>query len=199
MLVFNSASMKRIGLFGGSFDPVHIGHLLVAQAACEEIALDRLFFIPAAQSPFKPALAPAPDSMRLRMLRLALAGKPKYEVDPQELTRGGISYSIDTVRDYNRRFPGVELMYLIGADHVPTLPKWREAGQLARMVRFVVIPRPGEVPAAAVPPFQIEVLGGWPLRVSSSEIRSRVKSGFSVDHLVPPGVDEAIREAKLYQ
>jgi nicotinate-nucleotide adenylyltransferase len=191
--------MKRIGLFGGSFDPVHIGHLLVAQAACEELGLDRLFFIPAAQSPFKPALAPAPDATRLRMLRLALAGKPGYEIDPQELTRGGISFSIDTVRDYARRFPGAELMYLVGADHVPTLPKWREADALAAMVRFVVIPRPGEIPAAATPPFRIEVLGGWPLKVSSSEIRARVKAGRPVDHLVPPGVADVIREQGLYR
>src|SRR5215211_7949768 len=97
--------MKRIGLFGGSFDPVHLGHLLVAQAACEELALDRLFFIPAAQSPFKPVNDPAPAALRLRMLRLALAGKSKYEIDEQELDRGGLSFTIETVRDYARCFP----------------------------------------------------------------------------------------------
>src|SRR4051794_7686772 len=111
--------MKRIGLFGGSFDPVHIGHLLVAQAACEELALERLFFVPAAQSPFKPENEPAPAASRLRILRLALAGHSNYEIDEQEVRRGGISFTVDTVRDYTARFPSAELFYLIGADHVP--------------------------------------------------------------------------------
>src|SRR6266478_4740462 len=119
-------SLKRIGLYGGSFDPVHLGHLLVAQAACEEVGLDRLFFIPAAQSPFKPGTTPTPAAERLRLLRLALAGKNHYEIDEQEIKRGGVSYTIDTARDYARRFPQNKLLYLIGTDHIPQLPKWRE-------------------------------------------------------------------------
>ncbi len=191
--------MKRIGLFGGSFDPVHIGHLLVAQAACEELSLDRLFFIPAAQSPFKPMSEPVAAALRLRMLRLSLAGKSNYEIDTQELTRGGVSYSVDSVRDYTKRFSGTELFYLIGADHVPTLPKWREAEQLAALVQFVVIPRPGEIPATLPVPFRIQVLGGWPLRLSSSQIRARVREGRDIAHLVPPGIADVIREANLYR
>jgi nicotinate-nucleotide adenylyltransferase len=191
--------MKRIGLFGGSFDPVHLGHLLVAQAACEELALDRLFFIPAAQSPFKPESQPAPAAIRQRMLRLALAARPNYEIDSQEISRGGVSFTIDTVRDYTRRFPQTELFYLIGADHVPTLPKWREAEQLARLVKFVVIPRPGETAATLDPPFRIRVLGGWPLKLSSSQLRARVQAGQPVSHLVPLGVAEVIQETRLYR
>ena len=87
----------KLGLFGGSFDPVHLGHLLVAQAAIEELGLDRLFFIPAAQSPFKPANQPAPAATRLQLLRLALAGKTNCEIDDQEIRRGGVSYTIETV------------------------------------------------------------------------------------------------------
>lgn len=191
--------MKRIGLFGGSFDPVHLGHLLVAQAACEDLALDRLFLIPAAQSPFKPASKPAPDAMRLRMLRLALAGKSNYEIDEQELQRGGVSFTIDTARDYSARFPGSEIFYLIGADHVPTLPKWREAQQLAMLVQFVVIPRPGDAPASLPPPFRIRTLGGWPLQLSSSQVRARVREGLAVNHLLPFGVSAVIEEEKLYR
>jgi nicotinate-nucleotide adenylyltransferase len=100
----------KIGLFGGSFDPIHLGHLLVAQAAAEEAGLERLFFIPAAQSPFKPDTAPTPAAERLRLLRLALAGKNHCEVDDQEVRRGGISYTIDTVRDYARRFARREIV-----------------------------------------------------------------------------------------
>lgn len=191
--------MKRIGLFGGSFDPVHIGHLLVAQAACEELVLDRLFFIPTSQSPFKPASEPAPAAVRLRMLRLALAGNANCEIDEQEIYRGGVSYTIDTVRDYTRRFPQSELFYLIGADHVPTLPKWREAEALARLVHFVVIPRPGEIPAEAPPPFRVKQLGGWPLKLSSSQIRNRVKTGQAIDCLVPFGVAEVMGETQSYR
>src|SRR6516225_7067324 len=111
-------STQRLGLFGGSFDPVHLGHLLVAQAAREELGLSRLFLIPAAQSPFKPDRQPSPAHERLRLLRLASVGQEWCEIDEQELKRGGVSYTIDTLRDYSRRFPQAELFYLIGADHV---------------------------------------------------------------------------------
>src|SRR5438876_4113264 len=139
--------MERFGLFGGSFDPVHLGHLLVAQAAREELSLTRLFFIPAGQSPFKPDSRPTPAAERLRLLRLALAGKDWCEIDDQEIRRGGVSYSIDTVRDYAGRFPQRKLFYLIGADHLSQLPKWREAAELARLAEFIVIPRPGQADA----------------------------------------------------
>jgi nicotinate-nucleotide adenylyltransferase len=188
----------RIGLYGGSFDPVHLGHLLVTQAALEEVGLQRIFFIPAAQSPFKPDRKLSTDSFRLQMLRLALAGRAFCEIDPQELSRGGISYSIDTVRDYARRFPGAELFYLIGADHVSQLPKWRDANELAALVTFVVIPRPGESQAQASPPFRLRHLRGFPIGVSASQIRKRVKQGLPIDLLVGGAVAEVIRHNGLY-
>jgi len=188
----------RLGLFGGSFDPVHLGHLLVALAAREELALTRLFFIPAAQSPFKPGTVPAPAEQRLRLLRMALAGQTDCEVDDQEIRRGGVSYTVDTVRDYVRRFPDTRLFYLIGADHVPQLPKWRDADELAGLVEFVVIPRPGQVVAPLPAPFRGRALAGFPLGVSSSQIRERVKAGLPIDLLVGPAVAEAIRNNRLY-
>jgi nicotinate-nucleotide adenylyltransferase len=187
-----------IGLFGGSFDPIHLGHLLVADAAREELGLSRLFFIPAAQSPFKPETHPIPAHERLRLLRLALAGRDWCEVDEQEIKRGGVSYTIDTVRDYARRFAGVELFYLIGGDHVPLLPKWREAVELARLARFAVIPRPGAEVAAFPEPFRGQKLEGFPLALSSSQVRARVKAGLSITQLVPAAVAEAIRNNRLY-
>ena len=188
----------RIGLYGGSFDPIHLGHLLAAQAACEEAGLDRLFFIPAAQSPFKPGEAPAPAAERLRLLRLALAGKSHCEIDEQEIRRGGTSYTIDTARDFARRFPQAGLFYLIGADHVSTLEKWREAEELARGLEFIAIPRPGQADAWFAPPFRGRNLKGFPLGVSASQIRQRVKAGLAIDHLVAPAVAEAIRNYRLY-
>ena len=190
--------MEHIGLFGGSFDPVHLGHLLVAQAAREELGLARLFFIPAAQSPFKPDRQPTPAPERLRLLRLALAGKTWCEIDEQEIQRGGVSYTIDTVREYTARLPTARLCYLIGADQVPQLPKWRAAEELARLVEFVVIPRPGQAEEPFPAPFRGRWLAGFPLGVSSSQIRARVKAGWPIDHLVPDRVAEAIRNNRLY-
>jgi nicotinate-nucleotide adenylyltransferase len=188
----------KLGLFGGSFDPVHLGHLLVAQAAVEELGLDKLFFIPAAQSPFKPENKPAPAAIRLQLLRLALAGKTNCEVDDQEIRRGGTSYTVDTLRDYAKRFPEAGLFYLIGADNISKLNEWREANELAKLAEFVAIPRPGESPANFPPPFRGRTLKGFPLGVSSSQIRARVKAGLPVENLVPPFVAEAICAARLY-
>lgn len=188
----------KLGLFGGSFDPVHIGHLLVSQAAREEAGLDRVIFIPAAQSPFKPGSAPAPAAERARLLRLALAGDPACEVDEQEVQRGGVSYTIETVRHYAQRFPGAALFYLIGADQVIQIHRWREAAELARLTEFLVIPRPNETPAPLPKSFRGRFLRGWPLAISSSEIRARVKTGAPISHLVPCTVAEAIRNNRLY-
>ena len=200
----------KLGLFGGSFDPVHLGHLLVAQAAIEELGLDRLFFIPAAQSPFKPESKPAPAAIRLQLLRLALAGQTNCEIDDQEIRRGGVSYTIETLRDYAKRFSQAELFYLIGADNTAKLNEWREAAELARLAEFVAIPRPvwsssssqSEPPEGGTPnfspPFRGRILKGFPLAVSSSEIRVRVKAGLPIELLVPTAVAEAIHAHRLY-
>lgn len=190
--------MQRIGLYGGSFDPVHLGHLLVAQAAIEELGLARLFLIPAAQSPFKPDRQPAPAAVRAQLLRLALAGKTNCEVDEQEIRRGGVSYTVDTLRDHARRFPAAELFYLIGADNVAKLPQWREPAELARLAQFVVVPRPGDGEATFPAPFRGLRLKGFPLGVSSSQIRARVRAGQSIEHLVTAPVAEAIGNNRLY-
>ncbi|HEY1173950.1 MAG TPA: nicotinate-nucleotide adenylyltransferase [Verrucomicrobiae bacterium] len=190
--------MKRIGLFGGSFDPVHCGHLLMARAAMEEAHLERMIFIPAAKSPFKPDSVYTQTELRAAMLRLALAGQPEFEVDEFEMNRGGVSYTIDTVQEFQRRYPGTQFSYLIGADHVPLLPKWRNAPELAKLVEFLVIPRPGEPPAPLPEPFRGQVLKGFPFGVSSTKIRERVKAGLPIDHLVPAVVAESIRNNRLY-
>jgi nicotinate-nucleotide adenylyltransferase len=192
-----SINMK-LGIFGGSFNPVHLGHLLVAQAAMEEIGLDKLFFIPATKSPFKSNEKPAPDSIRLQLLRLALAGKTNCEIDEQEIRRGGISYTIETLRDYAKKFPSAKLFYLIGADNISKLNEWCEANELAKLAEFVAIPRPGESAAEFPKPFRGRILKGFPIEISSSQIRARVKAGLLIENLVPPFVAEAIHAAKLY-
>ena len=188
----------KIGIYGGSFDPVHCGHLLVAQAAMEELALDRIFFVPAAQSPFKPENQPASDAVRLQLLRLALAGKTHCEIDAQEIERGGISYTVDTLRNYAKKFPGAKLFYLIGADNAAKLNEWRAATELARLAEFVAIPRPGDAAPVSPPPFRGRLLRGFPFAISSSEIRTRVKAGLTIENLVPAAVAEAIHAARIY-
>jgi len=189
----------KLGIYGGSFDPVHLGHLLVAQAAIEELGLDRLFFIPAAQSPFKPETQPAPAAVRVKLLRLALAGKTHCEADEQEIQRGGISYTVDTLRSYADKFPGAKLFYLIGADNAAKLNEWREPATLAKLAEFVAVPRPGGGTAVFPSPFRGRALRGFPFDVSSSAIRARVKAGLPIDLLVPAAVAGAIHEAKIYR
>ena len=189
----------KLGIYGGSFDPVHLGHLLVAQAAVEELALDRIFFIPAAQSPFKPAHTLEAGSLRLRFLRLALAGNVRAEVDDEEIRRGGVSYTVDTLRNFAERFPGAKLYYLIGADNVAKLNEWREPAELARLAEFVVVPRPGGVATQFPPPFRGRTLTGFPLGLSSSQIRARLFAGLPIEPLVPSPVAEAIKNSGLYR
>jgi nicotinate-nucleotide adenylyltransferase len=190
--------MQRIGLYGGSFNPVTCAHLLVALAAREELCLDRLFFIPAAQSPFKPDQIIAPAAERLRWLRLALAGNHWCAVDDQEIRRGGVSYSIDTVRHYAVEYPDAELFYLVGADHAADLPHWREAETLAQMTRFAVVPRPGQGGILVPKPFRGITLCGFPFEISASVVRARLKAGKTVTGLVPAAVEEALEKSKLY-
>jgi nicotinate-nucleotide adenylyltransferase len=189
---------QSVGLFGGSFDPVHLGHLVVAQTAQEQLELDRVIFIPAAQSPFKPGQAPASAPDRLRLLRLALAGRVAWEVDDREIRRGGISYTIDTIREMAARFPGARLYYLIGADLASQLPKWRDAGELAARFEFIILPRPGEASAAPPAPFRSTFLEGCSVGVSSSEIRERVRRGLPIDLMVGPEVAADIVKNRLY-
>lgn len=190
--------MLKLALFGGSFDPVHLGHLLVARAALEELDLERIFFIPAARSPFKPESEPAGAKERVRLLRLALAGMPKCEVDTQELERGGISYTIETVRRYVAEYPDAVLYWVVGADHVPSLPNWRDAQDLAKLAKFLVVPRPATAKAPLPTPFEGVHLNGFPLAVSSSQLRERIRQGRSIEWLTAPAVAEAIRKNRLY-
>jgi nicotinate-nucleotide adenylyltransferase len=193
------SEVKRLGIFGGSFDPVHLGHLLVACAAREEMGLDQVIFVPAKRSPFKQSVEPASDKLRLRMLRLALAGRWWCEVNDAELRRSGVSYTIDTVRALKHACGDAHLFLLIGQDHLAALPEWREVESLCKLVEFVVVPRPGDAShAEPMAGIRLHRLNGWPIRVSSSQIRGRVRARLPVDHLLPVGVADVIRDNGLY-
>jgi len=189
---------QRIGLFGGSFDPVHNGHVMLADTALKELSLDRLYLIPAAQSPFKPDEIPAGNGARVELLELAFGGRDNYGIDEQELKRGGTSYTIDTVRDHALRTPGAEFFCLIGADHVPTLPKWRDAAELAKLTSFAAVPRPGETPANFPASFRGTWLRGQPMDISASDIRARLRDGRDFENLLPSAVAKAIHNMNLY-
>lgn len=191
--------MQRLGLFGGAFNPVHLGHLLVAQAAIEELRLDKLYFIPAWRSPFKQNDETAPAELRLRWLRLALTGCASYEIDQQEILRGGVSYTIETARHYAKQFPRAELFYLIGADNVPKLTEWRSADELSTLLKFAAVPRPGQPSPVFPKPFTGTTLKGFPADFSSLQIRARIKAGLPIEHLVPPFVADAIRDSGAYR
>jgi nicotinate-nucleotide adenylyltransferase len=190
---------RRIGLFGGSFDPVHSAHVMMARAALNELQLDRLFIIPATRSPFKPEQQPAPDEVRLAMLKAAFEEESGCEIERLELEREGASYAIDTVRVFVERFPEAELFYLIGADHVPTLTQWREADALAKILTFVVVPRPGGPEVEFPESFAGRCLEGELMDISSSDIRARMREGKSVGHLLPPAVAGILSKKQIYQ
>jgi len=189
--------MKRIGILGGTFDPPHVGHLLAGSDAFEALALDRLHFVPAAQQPLKAGLAAAAAHHRAAMVERLIAGDPRFVLDPIEIERGGLSYTVDTVRALRARWTGdVALFLLLGRDVAATLPKWREPEALATLAQIVVLTRAGEavdLPAGA------RTLATRRVDVSSTEIRARVREGKSIRGFVPDAVAEYIAAADLYR
>jgi nicotinate-nucleotide adenylyltransferase len=185
----------RLALYGGTFDPIHNGHLLLARDALESLKLDRIIFIPAALSPHKLATKPAPAQLRLQMLAAAIAEEPGFALDDCELSRPGPSYAIDTVERIRAAYTGATLYYLIGADNVRELHTWRRIEDLRRLTEFVVFGRgkngPDEVGDFQVLPRRIDI--------SASEIRQRVAQGASIRYLVPEAVRSLIATHQLYQ
>lgn len=191
----------KIGFMGGSFDPVHCGHLLVAQDAYEHGGLDRLVFVPAAQAPLKPGAVRASPEQRLAMLRAAVEGDARFEISDHEIVRGGISYTIDTVRHMQARFPEAQLAWVVGADQISRLHEWREIGELAARVEFVVLSRPGwpRTERNDIPGLRLRWCEGRQIELSSTEIRGRIRSGLPVDWMIPHKTVEYIRETGLYR
>jgi nicotinate-nucleotide adenylyltransferase len=183
----------RIGIYGGTFNPVHHGHLILARQALEEFKLDRLIFVPAAESPFKIQNHTAPAGDRLAMLRLAIAGEDRFSIDPLEIERGGISYSIDTVKMFRSRDPEAELFFLVGEDNADRLTEWHRFEELKKLVCFVVLSRSEDFESSDYPVVQRRI------EISSTEIRNRVAKQESITYLVPESVKHYIEQHQLYQ
>lgn len=184
--------MRKIGIYGGTFDPIHHGHLILGRQACEELGLEQLIFIPAALSPFKKQ-AQASGEARLSMLRAAIEGQDGFSADDCELKRPPPSYSIDTVLQIRERDPNVELFWLIGADNVNSLNQWHRIDALEKLVQFVVLDRACGGAKQLYPVIQRNI------DISATEIRNRVASGRSIRYLVPRAVEEIIRRENLYR
>jgi nicotinate-nucleotide adenylyltransferase len=185
--------MLRLGLYGGSFDPIHHGHLILARQAVEVLFLDRVIFIPAAESPFKPDQLGASAEDRLAMIRLAIQDEPRFVVDPLELNREAPSYTIHTARAYKVQHPKDVLFFLIGEDHVSALRKWNEFEQLDQLVNFAILSR-SDLPLKAHYPVVRRRFD-----LSSTEIRNRVANDLPISYLVPENVLRYIHERNLYR
>jgi len=192
----------RLGIFGGSFDPVHLGHLLAAQDALEQADLHQVVFMPTAQAPLKDRAPGIRGDQRLALLRAAIAGDARFAVSTLELERGGVSYTIDTARVLRVAHPQAELFWIIGADQAGRLAQWREIAALGELVQFIVLARPGfPLPAMAHRPAGLRLLpvGVHELAISSSEIRSRIASGRPVRYFLPAAVADCIEREQLYR
>ena len=191
----------KIGFLGGSFDPVHFGHLMAAQDAYEQHGLDRLILVPAAQAPLKPQQVKSPASDRLEMLRAATAWDHRFEVSDYEVRKGGISYTIDSVRHFTTLYPGSQLFWIIGGDQLPQLHLWKDIGELAQRVEFIFLERPGFPVKARVdiPGLRLHRCDGHLLAVSSTELRERSRAGLALDYFVPHKAIVYIKEKGLYR
>ena len=194
----------RLGVFGGTFDPPHVGHLLAAVDAVEALTLDRLLFVPAAQQPLKVGCESAAPEHRLAMARLLAGDDPRFGVDPIEIDRAGLSYTVDTLGELTRRLPGAELFFLVGADALATFPRWREPRRVLELARLVVLRRASddvELPAMMreAPHREPIVLASRRVDVSSTEVRARVRAGLSIRGFVPDAVAAYVAQARLYR
>ena len=187
------AGLKKIAIYGGTFDPIHHAHLILARQAIETLGLDRVILVPAAISPLKKAAPVASGEIRLAMLQAAVKGEPEFEVNECELLRPPPSYTIDTVEDIRQREGDAAIYCLIGEDNVEQLSRWHRFAELEKMVRFVVLDRSGKEPSHSYQLIHRRI------DISATEIRRRVAQNKSIRYLVPDSVEEIIQREKLYR
>lgn len=199
----------RIGVFGGSFDPVHLGHLWIAEAAREALELSELRWVPAAQSPLKPSGTIASASQRVTMLQLALAGWEGHLIDDRELRRGEVSYTVDTMRELRNELPDVEWFLILGSDSLASIRQWHEPEKLLQLAVLAVVRRGGDpepdysvlkglVEEERIERFRKSVIPMPLIEISSSEIRRRVAQGRSIRFRTPRAVEAFIQAEQLY-
>jgi nicotinate-nucleotide adenylyltransferase len=199
----------RLGLFGGTFDPVHYGHLLLAESAREQCKLERVLFLPAAIPPHKQGLQPTPPAVRIEMLELAIAGHEAFAVSRYEVERGGVNYTADTLAHFRQQDPDGELFFLMGADMLHDLPHWHQPERICRLAIPVVAARPGvgepdfDCLRGVTTPERIETMRRCVVRMpliglSGTEIRRRVAEGLSIRYQTPRAVEKYIQTHGVY-
>lgn len=188
--------MRRIGILGGAFNPVHIGHLVVADVVAEQLKLDKVIFVPCNLPPHKSGKGIISSRHRYNMVCLATAGNKKFEVSDFEINRDGKSYSIDTVIYFSRRFPrGTKIYFIIGEDNLATLYTWKRIDDLLKIVSFVSVNRSGGCGHQAI---KVRPVATPNLEISSSDVRRRIVAGKTVKYLLTENVIEYIKKQKLY-
>ncbi|MHC0035839.1 nicotinate-nucleotide adenylyltransferase [Pseudoneobacillus sp. C159] len=188
--------MKKIAIMGGTFDPPHIGHLIMANEVFFRLKLDEVWFMPNGQPPHKQKKSNSTNDDRLEMLRLAIDDHPCFKVEPIELTRSGPSYTIDTIKVLKDQFPNDQFYFIIGADMIEYLPKWHKIDELIQLIRFVGVKRPGYQHETIYPIIDVEAPQ---VDISSKMIRNRIKNQESIRYLLPERVSEYIKEHHLYE
>lgn len=180
---------------------MHFGHLIAAQDVLEQFHLDRLLLVPAAQAPLKPNDIQSTTEDRLSMLRSAIEWDRRLEISDYELQKGGISYTIDSVRHFRAQFSRDELFWIVGGDQLPLLHKWKEIGELAQLIEFIFLERPKHPtkPHQEIPGLRLHRCDGHLIEISSSELRQRVQQGRSLNYFCPQKVIAYIEGRKLYR
>lgn len=201
---------ERIGILGGSFNPVHLGHLILAENAADSFSLDRVLFMPCHIQPLKGQAGTVAAEQRVAMTEAAIMDNPRFELLDIEIKRGGTSYAIDSVREIRRFYPGAEVFFIIGADTLSELHLWKDINVLLEICQFAVLARPGydldaifesglKLSGNRVAQIRRNVATGRLIDISSSDIRQRVAEGRSIRYLVPRSVEMYIAEHHLYQ
>lgn len=190
----------RIGILGGTFNPIHNGHLIIAEQVRIKFGLSKVLFIPCNIPYHKKSIGLASAKHRLAMVKLAIKDNPYFEASDIEIKRGGLTYSIDTIRYLKNTYPaGTQFYFIIGVDSLPELPLWREIKTLAKLCRFVAIDRPGFIRPKLKLSARISYLSYPLIDISSSRIRHSIKQRQSVKYLVPGSVQQYINKHKLYR
>jgi nicotinate-nucleotide adenylyltransferase len=190
--------MKRIGIFGGTFDPPHRGHIAIAEQAIQQLGLNRVYFVPAYIPPHKLQYASTTARHRLHMMKLAIRGNKYFKVSTIELKRGGISYTVDTVKAFKLRFPKDDLILIIGADNLTQFHAWKSPKTILKLASLAVYRRKGFNKILIKSSIDYSLLKGGTLNVSSTEIRNTIKKGVPLQGLVPHSIIRYIHRHSLY-
>lgn len=188
--------MKKIGILGGTFDPPHFGHLLMANEVCFQLKLDEVWFLPNQKPPHKIKTSDTTTENRFKMLEKAIENNPCFKIETMEFDRSGPSYTIDTMKILKNKFPAYEFYFIIGADMIEYLPNWYQINELLQMVQFVGVKRPGYNEQSTFPILYVDAPQ---MDVSSKLIRKRVQEKETIRYLLPETVRTYIKENHLYE